>query len=345
MKQSKGMRIAACMLALVLFALPLSVQAAGITKAPSQTTASQLAAYAPIFQASFYRQKYSDVNRVYGNDDKMLLRHFLSYGMKEGRQGSEEFNVDIYRERYADLEEAFGEDLPAYYFHYLNYGKAEGRSARADETAPTEEMVFYDHAVFIGDSILNDFRSYVQTTGRSVAGGSEFLTMDTFSLTHSLKSIDDDTVQPTYQGVKRNVWDQLPYMDVDKVFLMFGVNDLRKNYYPVVYQNALALVAKIKQTNPGLQIYVIGMTPVIEGQTKGYLNKNTILLYNELLRTGASAGGYTYVDLFNPVADEENNLPKDYCRDGYIHNNYRCFVDIWEKILTSFAREQIAAGK
>lgn len=44
--------------------------------------------------------------------------------MKEGRQASEEFNVQAYKNRYADLQAAFGDDLKAYYLHYISYGKA-----------------------------------------------------------------------------------------------------------------------------------------------------------------------------------------------------------------------------
>lgn len=315
-----------------------------VVSVPMNAKAATPAEYSAVFNASFYQHNYSDLNRLYGNNERLLFQHFLSYGMKEGRQASEEFNVKAYRERYPDLDAAFGDNLPAYYMHYINFGKAEGRDARVNTNEPTKEMNFYDRSVFVGDSIINDFRSYVQTTGSSVANGSEFLTMDTFSLTHALKSVDDDNVQPSYQGAKRNVWDSIKLMDVDKVFLMFGPNDLRKNNYATVYSNYMALVAKLRRNNPGVRIYVISMTPVYEGATKGYLNKNTIVLLNEQLKNGAAANGYTYVDLYSAVADKNGNLPEDYSRDNYVHQNHRAFVDVWEKTLTSFATGQIAAG-
>ena len=65
---------------------------------------------------------------AYGNDPAGALRHFLNYGMKEGRQAESGFNVNIYRSRYADLRAAFGSDLTLYFRHYLQHGKSEGRS-------------------------------------------------------------------------------------------------------------------------------------------------------------------------------------------------------------------------
>lgn len=48
--------------------------------------------------------------------------------MKEGRQGSAEFEVNAYKAKYKDLKDAFGDNLPKYYIHYILAGKSEGRT-------------------------------------------------------------------------------------------------------------------------------------------------------------------------------------------------------------------------
>ena len=68
------------------------------------------------------------MKNVFGDDDIAVLQHFVECGMHEGRQASENFNVQIYRNRYADLRAAFGNDLEKYYLHYLDNGISEGRS-------------------------------------------------------------------------------------------------------------------------------------------------------------------------------------------------------------------------
>lgn len=85
--------------------------------------------YAPVFDAVFYEKTYPDIKAAFKGDAKREFQHFIDYGMKEGRIGSKEFNVQVYKERYSDLKAAFGNSLWAYYQHYCMYGKKEGRKA------------------------------------------------------------------------------------------------------------------------------------------------------------------------------------------------------------------------
>lgn len=85
--------------------------------------------YAPVFNATYYLNKYSDLQAAIGNNASALFQHFVTYGMTEHRQACASFNVDIYKANYADLQKAFGNDIKAYYKHYCTNGKAEGRNA------------------------------------------------------------------------------------------------------------------------------------------------------------------------------------------------------------------------
>ena len=69
-----------------------------------------------------------DVKRVYGQDDVAVLKHFVNYGMAEGRQAKATFNINVYMKQ-SDLKKAFGKDKKKYYLHYINFGKKEGRKA------------------------------------------------------------------------------------------------------------------------------------------------------------------------------------------------------------------------
>lgn len=84
--------------------------------------------YAPVFDPAYYLAKYPDLKSAYGNDANKALSHFVKYGMKEGRQGSAEFEVNAYKAKYKDLKDAFGDNLPKYYIHYILAGKSEGRT-------------------------------------------------------------------------------------------------------------------------------------------------------------------------------------------------------------------------
>lgn len=84
--------------------------------------------YAPVFDPAYYLAKYPDLKSVCGDDVNKALSHFVNYGMKEGRQGSAEFEVNAYKAKYKDLSDAFGDNLPRYYVHYILAGKSEGRT-------------------------------------------------------------------------------------------------------------------------------------------------------------------------------------------------------------------------
>ena len=117
MKKST-LKFLACVVTAIIAALP---------KMPVQ--ASDASAFAPVFSSTFYAEANEDLKSVLGTNEALLFNHFLTSGMKEGRQGSAEFNVQVYQSYNPDLVAVFGTDLTSYYLHYINSGKAEGRIA------------------------------------------------------------------------------------------------------------------------------------------------------------------------------------------------------------------------
>ena len=85
--------------------------------------------YSAVYDYNYYLAHYADVASALGSREDALLEHFVTFGMKEGRQAISIFNVYHYKARYTDLAKAFGSDLKQYYLHYIQYGKKEGRNA------------------------------------------------------------------------------------------------------------------------------------------------------------------------------------------------------------------------
>lgn len=90
---------------------------------------TQVNQYSDVYNYKDYLNYNPDLNEVLGNNQRALFEHFISFGMKEGRQGSSEFNLDAYKANNPDLVAAFGDDNVKYYEHYISSGKAEGRKA------------------------------------------------------------------------------------------------------------------------------------------------------------------------------------------------------------------------
>lgn len=82
----------------------------------------------PVFDPTFYVNKYPDLKAALGNNPTIFFSHFTNYGMKEARQAIATFNPVAYRNHYPDLQHAFGDNWPSYYIHYCTNGKSEGRS-------------------------------------------------------------------------------------------------------------------------------------------------------------------------------------------------------------------------
>lgn len=91
--------------------------------------AHQLVQYQAVYNYQDYLQLNPDLADIFGADQKALFEHFITSGMKEGRQASYSFNLNTYKANNPDLVAAFGSDNVKYYEHYISSGKAERRIA------------------------------------------------------------------------------------------------------------------------------------------------------------------------------------------------------------------------
>lgn len=83
--------------------------------------------YSSVFDPDYYLDNNPDVKMACGNNPYAALRHFINYGMSEGRRSSPDFDIASYYNANRDLRQAFGMDLPRYYEHYVEFGSDEGR--------------------------------------------------------------------------------------------------------------------------------------------------------------------------------------------------------------------------
>ena len=146
--------------------------------------------FSDVYDYDYYTSHYSDIKAAYGEDDIETLYHFIFFGLGEGRQAIDNFNIVGYRNRNLDLRRTFGNDLMQYVIHYTNYGRREGRDARYASQIIDPDHVFWgvdfspvynfnyyiDHnndlkTIFGDDDIasFNHFLSYGVNEGRVAA--------------------------------------------------------------------------------------------------------------------------------------------------------------------------------
>ena len=73
-----------------------------------------------VFDAEYYKATFPMLAVLYHDDDALLLRHFQTVGIHEGRQASKDFNVAAYMDNCdKSLRKAFGDNYECYYLYYL----------------------------------------------------------------------------------------------------------------------------------------------------------------------------------------------------------------------------------
>ncbi len=119
-----------------------------------QLSDADIAVLRTIFDADFYAERYPDVVKVHGADPEALFTHFCLFGIDEGREPFDGFNVFAYKSAYEDLRLAYGDDNVMYYLHYALLGKTEGRDLITLDACKKAGIVVTD---FNGKVILDPF--------------------------------------------------------------------------------------------------------------------------------------------------------------------------------------------
>jgi GR25 family glycosyltransferase involved in LPS biosynthesis len=90
-----------------------------------------------LFDDKYYLKNYPDVRRA----DVDPLKHYVTYGWKEGRNPSEKFDTNFYLATYSDI--ALSKMNPL--LHYIKYGQAEGRWASKSVQSIDFKEAFLKH--------------------------------------------------------------------------------------------------------------------------------------------------------------------------------------------------------
>lgn len=206
----------------------------------------------------------------------------------------------------------------------------------------TEEEIdaYFADSVFVGDSIMLGFRNYCMKQKDSFLNDIQFLAAGSFSVSNSLWDVTEKSVHPVYKGQKRHIWESISMMDVKKVFLFFGMNDLNVSGIEGTVEKYEQLITNIKEKSPDVEIHIISMTYTLKGAGKGKLKNDNIREFNILLQDMAKKNGWGFMDMATPLSDENGDLAAKYCSDGYVHQS-RAAYDVWTTVIRDYAKAQL----
>ena len=117
--------------------------------------------YEAVFNADYYYNHNADVAKAVGYNQGRLLKHFVEYGMSEGRQATSIFNVQYYKNSYGDLRNAYGNNLQSYYMHFIKSGIYEGRQGSSTFNVQSYRNQYADLRKTYGNTYKPYYLHYV----------------------------------------------------------------------------------------------------------------------------------------------------------------------------------------
>lgn len=225
------------------------------------------------------------------------------------------------------------------YRNALRNKLSELRKKREEALRPATAKEFYKDTVFVGDSIMLGFRNYAaKRVDDELLSELQFLAAGSFGANNALKPVTGDSVHPVYQGEQRPVWESIAMMGSSKMFILVGLNDINLVGVEGSLEKLTQVIDNIKKESPDIDVNIISMPYVLAGAERGNLNNDTIRDYNKKLKAMADKKGYGYMDIATVLQDENGNLKKEYCSDGFLHQTTAAY-DQWVKVLKAYAGE------
>jgi hexosaminidase len=105
-----------------------------------------------------------------------------------------------------------------------------------------------------------------------------------------------------------------------KIFLLIGINNLAAGHTPDSVARSIFVIAdRIANGTPGTRLFVQSILPVSDAFNKfpNHVNKGEqVKQTNVLLRAGADAHHYTFIDLYPSFCNSDQKLDTLYTNDG-----------------------------
>ena len=236
--------------------------------------------------------------------------------------------------------------VPAFADESTQQEKGPGIATEAETEAQpaevTEEQVnaFYRDAVFVGDSIMEDFQLFCRyRQSDPFLQQFRFLARTSFSLHNATMPISKRSKHPIFQGEQRFIWDSVRMVGAKTVYMMFGQNDLDMGNDSV--ERYCSIIGKIKEQSPDADFVIMSMTYTLAGKGKGPINNDNIRAFNETMKVVAAQNGWGFIDMSTPTSDGNGNLRPEFCSDHYVHHTNAAYR-VWEDVLKEYARESLS---
>ncbi len=200
------------------------------------------------------------------------------------------------------------------------------------QSEPVDDAWFAD-AVLIGDSRTDGLRLY------SGIRGVDFLCYKGLTV---LEVMGDKPVIQTADG-KIGVLQALAQKQYGKVYLSLGLNELGYNDDPLFRDTYRAVVDKLRELQPGADIYLQLLIPVSTQRCKetnqpSYISNRQVAVYNDMIRAIAAEKRVYLLNVSEIYTDENGELFYELTSDG-VHFYKSGYKQWYEYLKTHTVRE------
>ena len=206
------------------------------------------------------------------------------------------------------------------------------RAEQTPTTAPAQksnssdiDQNYYQNSAFIGNSFVDGMMNY------SLVEGADYFARIGLNVNDAMtKSTSTGTV-PVIEELNNG-------KQYNKIFMIFGENELGWANSDTFVEQYGALIDKAKSYQSTAKIYLFAITPVtkeVSDNNVDNTNNEQIVKYNELIKKLAESKGVVYADVYSAVVGEDGNLPDGVASDGiHFGEDYykKCLVYIQNNI-------------
>ena len=209
---------------------------------------------------------------------------------------------------------------------------------------------WFDGAVLVGDSLSAGFAGHVQNERyekHPCLGDMKIVSASALTLKKALECEQRKRVpELKYRGRYMTIADVVAATEAKRLFINLGVSDLRWYTPEELIETYDTLIGIVKESAPEVEIYVHSIVPMIESYAQlvnltAEQNKDI----NDRLRAYCEEKGYGYVEMADPVRDENGYLARDCSASDYRFHLNRKGKTLWVRALREAARQAYYDGR
>lgn len=221
-------------------------------------------------------------------------------------------------------------------------------TANAERLTDHELSLYYQNSVVVGDSIPRMLRNYLtglQENDPELMAGLRFFTYYSYKLqSAALELPDPEAVNLVYKGADLSLCQLMSELKPNRLFIQAGLNDKIGEKIDTGMNYVDDIMTLMQRYAPDTTVYFFSLLPVtyrVLEERPGLQEKWNA--YNQRLAAKCEEVGAVYVEIAEPLKNEEGLLPLSLSHDGLYHLNDEGNA-IWLQTLLDFAQNRYDAG-